>query len=521
MRFLKPISARVWAWLLPLVVLFVAAAVLTAHPATTPAATSTSRAQIVRPSVVTVTISPRAPTTRIPRSFLGFSTEYWTLPVDERHTLLYERLLTLVHVPGDGPFVLRIGGDSSDQAVWDPDARRLPPWAFAVTPAFVKRTARIVRRLHLRVILDINTLSATPKSAAAFVRAAKALLPPGSIIGYAIGNEPDLYTRAAWTSILRGSSFYIERLPPVETPRRLILDYDKFARAVSRATPGVPLMGVALAHPYTNLKWDADLVARANPKLRAITIHRYPYSECSAPGTATYPTVQKLLSEAATAGDAARIKPTVALARRAGLPVRLSELNSVTCGGTPGVSNTFATALWFPDAVFEFARAGVSAVNLHVRAYTINAPFSFDRAGVSARPLLYGILLFRRMLGPGSRLVDVNTRSGSRAHLKVWAVRVGAHVLNVLLINKGTTSTTVKLDLPATRAASMIRLLAPSAASESGETLAGQRLSDQLTWIGRRRVETIRGAGGEYSVSVRGQSAAMLTVRVDAAAAGS
>jgi hypothetical protein len=67
----------------------------------------------------------------------------------------------------------------------------------------------------------------------------------------------------------------------------------------------------------------------------------------------------------------------------------------------------------------------------------------------------------------------------------------------------------------------VIRLLAPSAASESGETLAGQRLSDQLTWIGRRRVETIRGAGGEYSVSVRGQSAAMLTVRVDAAAAGS
>jgi hypothetical protein len=521
MRFMKPISTRAWGSLLALMVLLALGVVLTAPVATTPAATPTSRAQTARPSVVTVTISPRAPTTRIPRSFLGFSTEYWTLPVDERHTSIYERLLALVHVPGDGPFVLRIGGDSSDQAVWDPDARRLPAWAFAVTPALVKRTASIVRRLHLRVILDINTLSATPKSAAAFVRAAKALLPPASVIGYAIGNEPDLYTRAAWTSILRGSSFYIERLPPVETPRRLILDYDKFARAVSQATPGVPLMGVALAHPYTNLKWDAALVARANPKLQAITIHRYPYSDCSAPGTATYPTVQKLLSEPATAGDAATIKPTVALGRRAGLPVRLSELNSVTCGGTPGVSNTFATALWFPDAVFEFARAGVSAVNLHVRAYTINAPFSFDRAGISARPLLYGILLFRRMLGPDSRLIDVNAHSGPRVHLKVWAVSVGAHVLNVLLINKGTTSTTVNLDLPATRAASVIRLLAPSAASQAGESLAGQQLSDRLTWIGRRHVETITGAEGRYSVHVRGQSAALLTVSVDDAAARS
>jgi hypothetical protein len=145
-------------------VLLVAAVVLTAHPATTPAATPTSRAHTVRPSVVTETISPRAPTTRILRSFLGFSTEYWTLPVDERHTSLNERLLALVHVPGDGPFVLQTLGDSSDQPVWD------------------------------------------QKSVAAFVRAAKALLPPGSIIGYAIGNELDLYTRAAWTSMLRGSS---------------------------------------------------------------------------------------------------------------------------------------------------------------------------------------------------------------------------------------------------------------------------------------------------------------------------
>ena len=518
MRYAEYILARSWAWLTALLVLLVAG-VLAAHVATTPAATPSSRVQALAPGTTTVTISPRAATMRMPRSFLGFSTEYWTLPIDERHLAVYERLLSMVHVPGDGRFVIRIGGDSSDQARWDPDGRRLPPWAFEVTPALVKRTAMIVSRLHLRVILDINTLSTTPKLAARWVRAAKALLPPGSIIGYEIGNEPDLYTRAAWTSVLRGSSFYIKRLPPVETPSRMILDYDKFARAVSRATPGVPLMGVALAHPYTNLKWDADLVAHAEPKLRAITIHRYPYSECSAPGTATYPTVQRLLSEQATAGEAATIRTTVALGHRMGLPVRLSEFNSVTCGGAQGVSNTFATALWFPDAVFEFARAGASAVNLHVRAYTINAPFSFDRAGISARPLLYGILLFRRTLGPDARLVEANVHSGPRVHLKVWAVRVGAHTLNVLLINKGSAGTTVHLDLPATQAASVIRLLAPSAASESGETLAGQRLSDRLTWIGRRRVEAVTRSGDVYSVSLRGQSAVLLTVRVDGAAA--
>jgi len=294
----------------------------------------------------------------------------------------------------------------------------------------------------------------------------------------------------------------------------MVADYNEFAHALARATPGVPLMAVALAHPDTNLTWDTDLVAGSRPRIRAITIHRYPYSQCAAPGTAQYPTVQKLLSEQATAGEAATIKTTVALGRREGLPVRLSEINSVTCGGTEGVSDSFASALWFPDAVFEYARAGAYAVDLHVRAFAINEPFGFHRRGISAKPLLYGILLFRQMLGPDSRLVDATARIAPDVHLKVWAVRVGANTLHVLLINKGGTRATVRLRLPATATASVIRLLARSASSKSGETLAGQRLNEQVKWTGKRRVGTITPTGGRYSVSVRGQSAALLTVSV-------
>lgn len=91
-----------------------------------------------------VTIRSHEPLTSIPRSFLGLSTEYWTLPVDERHIALYMRVLSLIHVPGDGRFVLRIGGDSSDRTFYDPRIRKLPRWAFELTPAFIARTARIV-----------------------------------------------------------------------------------------------------------------------------------------------------------------------------------------------------------------------------------------------------------------------------------------------------------------------------------------------------------------------------------------
>jgi hypothetical protein len=88
-----------------------------------------------------VTIGPRERLTPIPRSFLGLSTEYWTLPIAERYIALDGRVLSLLHVPGAGPFVLRIGGDSSDHTFYGPSVPRLPNWAFGLTPAYVRRTA--------------------------------------------------------------------------------------------------------------------------------------------------------------------------------------------------------------------------------------------------------------------------------------------------------------------------------------------------------------------------------------------
>ncbi len=64
------------------------------------------------------------------------------------------------------------------------------------------------------------------------------------------------------------------------------------------------------------------------------------------------------------------------------------------------MSNTFATALWAPDALFELVRAGVEGVNLHGRVFAINDPFYFTQGGFQTHPLFYGLIVFRRMLGP-------------------------------------------------------------------------------------------------------------------------
>ena len=66
----------------------------------------------------------------VPASFLGISTEYWAMQMFERHTALFERVLTLLRVQGIGQFVLRIGGDSTDHALFDVNVRHVPRGVF-------------------------------------------------------------------------------------------------------------------------------------------------------------------------------------------------------------------------------------------------------------------------------------------------------------------------------------------------------------------------------------------------------
>src|SRR6202012_5865798 len=127
----------------------------------------------------------------------------------------------------------------------------------------------------------------------------------------------------------------------------------------------------------------------------------------------------------APAGMAAALGPLVDDAHDAGLPLRLTELNSVNCGGRAGVSDAFATALWAPDALFALLRAGVDGVNLHVRPPAVNAPFALGPAGLQARPLLYGLILFARTLGPDAQLVALRSRLSRPADVGAWAGRGG------------------------------------------------------------------------------------------------
>jgi hypothetical protein len=454
---------------------------------------------------------------RIPRSYLGLSTEYWAMPAFERQMGQFERMLSMVRVSGNGPLILRIGGDSTDHALYNVNIGRAPKGIFELRQTWFRQASSVVETVDARTLLDLNLVSDLPRMAAQWARAAQAQLPAGTIIGYEVGNEPDLYNPWYWSALFGPIARVLDiRLFPRRlTPETYVALYHSYARVLATFAPGVPLVAPVIAYPTTNLKWISTLLEAPHPALGLISAHMYPYSACASPLSPEYPSIAKILGETATAGMASSLEPAIALAHGAGLPFRLTELNSVTCGGVPGISNTFATALWAPDALFELARAGVDGVNIHVRAFAINAAFAPVKDRLVARPLFYGLVLFARTLGPDPQLVPLQVESAPPG-LKVWGVRVLGNVVHVLLINKGAGSTTVDLRLTLAGAATVQRLLAPSSAARSGVTLDGQHLGPDDTWVGRAATETVRAGAGGYMVPVPGTSAALVTAQLAA-----
>ena len=252
-----------------------------------------------------------------------------------------------------------------------------------------------------------------------------------------------------------------------------------------------------------------------------MSLHSYPLRGCRVrAGRPASATIGHLLSAASTGGLADSVARDVAIAHAHDLPVRIDELNSVSCGGTPGVSDTFASALWALQTLFEMARVGVDGVNIHTFANAIYRPFAISHTGgrwrAKVAPEYYGLLMFAQAAPANSSLLALTlTNAGGQVH--AWATRARDGKVRAVLINDARSGArVVAVRLPGVSGRGRLeRLQAPSLDATSGVTLGGRSFgattgTGRLT--GRVRGGTAKKAVGRYLVRVPPASAVMLTV---------
>ena len=450
------------------------------------------------------------------QGFTGVSLEYGALHLytgrdpDNINPVFLNLLRNLA--PGGQTSVLRIGGNSADKTWW-PMRGQIPPGGidYALNNGWMRTTHALATSLGARMIMGVNLGGGRPAVAATEARAMLAGLGRRSIQAFEIGNEPDVYGIFPWYRDRRGRVFFA---------RGHNYNLNQFIKQFSQwraAMPSLPVTGPAFAE----LTWLTGLpkFMSAERGIKMLTLHRYPLRACltdtSDPG---YPTIPNLLSDRSSVGVAQAVAPYVTTAHNRGLGFRVDEMNSASCSGKKGVSDTFAAALWVLDTLYNLAAVGVDGVNVHSLPGAAYELFTFEHTSSGwqafVHPEYYGMLLFAQSFPPGAQLLPVS--ENPTGLVKVWATRSPDFQTRVVLINKDpTTSATVQLQVPGfTSDAHLERLEAPAVSSTDGVTLGGQSFGDETTTgtlPGPPQTETVSPVLGSYTVTLPPGSAALLT----------
>jgi hypothetical protein len=452
------------------------------------------------PVPVTVAIDTRHPRAPVPSTFLGLSFEMAALGQlagDGARGDLVNLLRSL------GPGVLRLGGVSADtQAAWTDAATPLPAWATVpITAHAFRALARLAARSGWRVLITLGLAHFEPVAAAREAAAAKAALGKW-LAGFELGNEPDAYARHGmrpepWT--------FTQYLPQALAYRR----------AIAKAAPRVPLAGPDVSGSHAFPRWGRPEGAELRPAL--LTGHHYPLGCHRTPAAS----VEGLLSPETRSKEQLSLGRYVTIAAAHRIPFRLTETNSVSCGGTAGISDTFASALWAVDYTARAMTSGLAGLNFqgaptNCDGYSpLCASTSSRLAGgaLHAQPEWYALLLARSLIGDRPLHTVIERSGGSDVDVRSLLAPGGG--LRAVIVDDdppGSAPDTVSLRLDRRfAAATLLALTAPSPQSTAGVRLGGHEVQANGTWREPAALPSVPDRNGVVRVTLTPSSAALVS----------
>jgi hypothetical protein len=362
-----------------------------------------------------------------------------------------------------GQGVLRFGGNGVDRSSFT-----------GITSKAARGLARLVGRVGWKVLYSVNLGNFHASEVTADARRISAALGP-HLLAIACGNEPELFARRGYRPADYTETDYLS----TDVPRCL--------SAVRQGAPGAPFAGpdtfrVSRGPGNWSVRWLPPYAQAAAagqiPGLSLLADHVYPMTECGGtpPGG---PAI--LLSKAVEEKERGVLAAVESAAATAHVPYVISESNSASCSGIPGVGNTFASALWSADWLMRAAERHAASVDFNgvlSRKCTVYTPLCETGQNLYlARPVYYG-MLFARMLGTGTTFLTPLTITGAnKAHVVTHAVVSSAGVARLMVENLGTVNVRVLLLNPgASGQADTWALTAPSLSATSGVQIQGAKV---------------------------------------------
>jgi Glycosyl hydrolase family 79 C-terminal beta domain len=474
------------------------------------AAASTSAPPARAAASVAITVSRSNVGPPVAAGFVGLATEYWdvekevgTNPADP--DTAFEQLAR--NLAPDGGLDLRIGGDSTDWTWWPVPGMKQPAWVrWTMTPTWAAVTKRLADDLRAHLIVGINMEADSAPVASTEVREIASQIGSSVPITYEVGNEPELYSKFTFYHDKQGQ-------PVLGRPKSYSLpditaQWDRLADAMPHVRLAGPGYSALSALPGVGQFLDSTR------KLSLLTVHSYPLKSKRCGGGNLQES--QLFQPSSLQQLAAEVSAWTSLGRQRSIPVRVDEINSVTCGGMPGFSDTFGPALWALNILPLYAEAGAEGVNFQTRPFTAqNLIQTGDtHSGWSARvqPEYYGLLAFAQLTPPGSHMLQL---SSTPAGLYAWAAWTPRGRTNVVVTNVSAATTSVQIRAAGARGAATVEFLRAASGglqSAGRVTLGGQALSPstgQLT--GTPVTTTVHSSHGAYDVKVPAASAAIVT----------
>ncbi len=356
-------------------------------PATATAGITTAAATTAKPALpVAVTIDRFDPGPPVPEGFLGLSFEAAALDQIAQYADRGDLVKLLRSL---GPGIIRFGGITADENVaWTDAATPRPPWASrTIDAAQLQAIGRLARRSGWKILLTVGMAHFEPTAAAREVAAAHRALGP-DLAAVEIGNEPDAYGKHGFRELPWIAQGYEEQV-------------SEYREAIGALTPGVPIAGPDVSGSGIFIEWGEEEALSQRPAL--LTGHHYPLGCAQKPP----PTIESLLSVVTRGRESASLGTYMKVSRNQHVPLRIDEAGSVSCGGVPGISNTFASALWATGYITQVMASGAVGINLqgnpgNCAGYTplcAPDPPALAKGVLRAQPDWYAMLLSRSLVG--------------------------------------------------------------------------------------------------------------------------